>query len=355
VVLNEYDAPDWYEALRFLDERNEMDFKGSIRLDLYYRLKRSVKELIGQRSAEELFQTFYDVVQYFYIVFSGDKKVIVNMTPYRSQIFLAFPLLFRNKVIIQSSWPYWAENERKYHKAIFPFEKAAWRHFVDKVDKAVAINEATKNNLGRFIDEVKKIPHSVDASIYGPDDGSGNDETVILFVGRLMERKGVGILLEVARELSEAQENINFVFVGDGKLRNQVEINAENYGNIEYEGFVSDEEKLAGIYRKSDVFTLPAIDEGVKMENFGIVVIEAMASGTPPLVTDALGPSEIVEDNETGLVIPQNERESLRDAILDLHENEGKRERLGNESRRKAVSKYDVSKVANLWLEFFSD
>ena len=116
-------------------------------------------------------------------------------------------------------------------------------------------------------------------------------EKVVLFVGRLTIQKGVWHLLHAAKMVNSIDPRVKFVVVGDGPDRKYLIKLAVSMGlekNIIFTGKVSDEELLAA-YQSSDMFVMPSVSEP-----FGIVALEAIASGNPTIVSKTSGVGEII-------------------------------------------------------------
>ena len=121
-------------------------------------------------------------------------------------------------------------------------------------------------------------------------------EKVVLFVGRLTVQKGIWELLHAARKVVDADPDVKFLIVGAGDqsgdlIRLSIDLGLQE--NVIFTGRVSEEELLAA-YRISDIFIMPSVSEP-----FGIVALEAMASGKPVIVSKTSGVSEIIEHRIT--------------------------------------------------------
>lgn len=139
--------------------------------------------------------------------------------------------------------------------------------------------------------------------------GIHSDDLVFLFIGRLIERKGILELLEVFSEISH--QKVKLLVIGDGPLRTAVAVFAKNNHNTLFAGWL-EKEKIIDMYFISDVFILPA-----HWEPWGLVINEAMAAGKPVITTDQVGcVDDLVIPHKTGLVIKSN---CIDDLIAAIH------------------------------------
>jgi glycosyltransferase involved in cell wall biosynthesis len=139
----------------------------------------------------------------------------------------------------------------------------------------------------------------------------------ILFVGRLVERKGVPVLIEAVRRLRQRRD-VRLEVVGDGPDRMDLETRAADAGlgaAARFRGSVSDAE-LARAYAECDLFVLPAVvDAKGDTEGLGVVLIEALLHGRPVVASGAGGIPDIVEHERTGLLVPPGDPDALARAI----------------------------------------
>lgn len=125
------------------------------------------------------------------------------------------------------------------------------------------------------------------------------DRFVVLFVGRLLEIKGVRLLLDVAKKLSDVKD-VLFMFVGDGPLADEVKAASYNSGNIIYVGKVENR-KLSIYYNAADITVVPSLYE----EGFGRVILEALSCGTPVIASNRGGIPEALDDSVGVLIEPK--------------------------------------------------
>jgi glycosyltransferase involved in cell wall biosynthesis len=135
----------------------------------------------------------------------------------------------------------------------------------------------------------------------------------ILFVGRLVEEKGIFDLLEAYAKLeSELRSEVGLVFAGDGAAREELVRQSKQIatGSVCFPGFAQRED-LAGLYALADMLVLPT-----HSDPWGLVVNEAMACGLPIIVSSVAGcAADLVEDGGNGFVVPPRDAEKLRAAI----------------------------------------
>jgi rhamnosyl/mannosyltransferase len=160
---------------------------------------------------------------------------------------------------------------------------------------------------------------------------------LLLFVGRLRYYKGLDYLVQAMRDVSAT-----LLLVGSGPeedhLRALVDASGVG-GRVHFLDDVGDEQ-LPAFYQAADVFVLPSSH---RSEAFGIVLIEAMAAGTPVISTElGTGTSWVNQDGVTGLVVPPRNAEALAAAINRMLEDEGLRREMGARAQDRARAEFDL-------------
>ena len=170
-------------------------------------------------------------------------------------------------------------------------------------------------------------PYGVDLARFRPFMGgkepSPGTPMRCLYVGQILHRKGIPLLLDVARRLRG--HAVEFVLIGPLRSR---EVLRHLPSNVRWRRSGTSEQ-IAAEMRGADVFLLPSVDDA-----FGLVTLEAMASGVPVIVSDHAGSSEDVADGSTGLVVRAGDRAQLQDAIERLIDDPALRRTLGAAARR---------------------
>lgn len=162
----------------------------------------------------------------------------------------------------------------------------------------------------------------------------------ILFVGRLVEKKGVRYLLEAMPRVLRAVPDTTLVIAGDGPLHDELARLADDLGISSRVRFIkaTSQANLPAYYATADLFVGPSIvAEDGDTESFGVVFAEAMASGCPVVATDVGGISDVVIANETGLLVPQQSPAALAEAICALLADSALRARLAANAPRRAA------------------
>ncbi len=208
---------------------------------------------------------------------------------------------------------------------------------------------ATSRAIWRYNPEV--IPNPVDADRFRPDVDGGvvrhrlglrPDDRVVLLVARVVPHKGIEHLVEAAKYLPEAM----FVIVGDGPFLPEVRRLAAEFGvedRIRFQGKVPHRD-LPEYYAACDVFVLPSVS---RLEAFGIVALEAMATAKPVVVSDIPGVREVVTDGAEGLLAEPVNPEDLAAKIRALLANPDLRREMGIRARQKVEAKYGIGKIAD--------
>lgn len=198
-------------------------------------------------------------------------------------------------------------------------------------------------------------PYTVDNEFFQrkrtelPDAGSLRDELdiprdrpVVLFVGKLIERKQPGKLLSAFLRATDAGD-ATLLFVGDGRLRSDLEARVDRSGrgeDIEFAGFVN-YSQLPKYYKLSDVFVLPS-----RQENWGLVINEAMNFGLPIIATSAVGAVGDLVDQENGLVVQPDDEIALSHALRELINSKPTLKRMGEESLMR-IQRWGIQEAAD--------
>ena len=215
----------------------------------------------------------------------------------------------------------------------------------------VAISRHTADDLARLTGvRAEVIPYSIAFAPHARSTTREGRPFTALFVGRLVERKGVAVLLEAWARA--ALPNARLVIVGGGPDRDALEAVAAAlgiHGTVEFRGRVSDSE-LATAYSSADLFVLPAVlDAKGDTEGLGVVLLEAMASHVPVLASAAGGITDVVVDGESGILVPTGDATALATALQRLHGDEELRARLADGGAARLRDEFSWDAIADRW------
>jgi glycosyltransferase involved in cell wall biosynthesis len=212
---------------------------------------------------------------------------------------------------------------------------------------AVSLPHLRSTRGAKFLDwnRVVEVPNGVDTERFRP---GGKDpalvaryglegKMVVLFVGNLQPFKRLDLLIDAVAGIGNP--SIVLLVVGGGYGEPEYRAQTRRLGvedRVIFAGPKSPYADLPDHYRLGDMLALPSTHS----ESFGLVVLEAMASGIPPVVSSLPGPSSLVEDGEDGLVASAGDVEDLKRKMLLLVEDAGNRKRMGGRAREKAIGRY---------------
>jgi phosphatidylinositol alpha-mannosyltransferase len=212
----------------------------------------------------------------------------------------------------------------------YEFGSRALRGYAGRLHGRIAVSAAARHFIDRFFPgDYKVIPNGVDVQRFATavpiarwQDGTPN----VLFVGRHEPRKGLLDLLKAHRILRRTGGRSRLLIVGSGPQEREARryVATRGLNGVEFLGRVSDDEK-AQLYKTADVFASPATGG----ESFGIVLLEAMAAGTPIVASDIHGYKGVVRRGREGLLVPPRQPRELAIAIDRLISDPVLRERMG--------------------------
>jgi len=253
------------------------------------------------------------------------------------------------KPFIQTIHGVLADEYLQSSKSVFSTPRTRLSHFfmwyLSKIEKELAKKATLTVTVSKYsskkivqlydVDEkkIRIVPNGVDLKKFKPVKGCKtvrhgikvNNKQCVLFVGRLVPRKGLHFLIEAAKHVAKESKETMFVVVGDGPLKNHLISYSRKQGvsdNFVFLGDVNDD-LLPMLYNCADVFALPSIQEGQ-----GLALLEAQATAKPVVAFNVGGIREIVLHKETGLLVKPNSYE-LANAILNLLSDRSLREKMG--------------------------
>lgn len=240
-----------------------------------------------------------------------------------------------------------------------PFLRPFLRYVIRTSDAVTAISSSTEAMVRELWDRpVARIPFGATVEPGAPAPPAPPSDSRpfrVLFVGRLVERKGVHHLIDAVARVRE-RRRVELHVVGDGPHRGALEAHASRAGLGEaarFHGFVSSDE-LSRRFEESDVFVLPAVvDAKGDVEGLGVVLIEALLHGTPVIASAAGGIVDIVRDGETGLLVPPGDPAALAEALARVQDDPALAIRLVEGGRRHVEREFSWEVVVGRLVELY--
>ena len=203
----------------------------------------------------------------------------------------------------------------------------------------IAVSKPAQEYHSKYIPgSYEIIPNGIDLERFSdsvtPMERFQDGKLNILFVGRLEFRKGLNYLLNAFLRVKQEIPESRLIVVGPGtRLRKRYErwVSKTGLEDVVFVGYVSNEDK-ARYYKTADIFCAPATSR----ESFGIVLLEAMATGKPVVATNIPGYASVVSDGEDGLLVPPQNYQELARALLTLLNDEALRKQMGARGEAKS-------------------
>ena len=225
----------------------------------------------------------------------------------------------------------WIESTKRDSRSNGPMREFLKRRFLEQCDSFVVPGQSSFEYvrfLGFPAQQIFTAPNAVDIQRFGRLAGQarsrapeiraqlGLPEKYFLFVGRLIEHKGIFQLLEAYSLLdSGTRSQFGLVYVGDGDTGHSLLQKAEGLqpGAVQVRGFLQ-RDQLAEFYALAYAFVFPTLSDP-----WGLVVNEAMACGLPVIATDVAGCTvDLVREGENGIVVPAADARKLAAAMATL-------------------------------------
>lgn len=255
-----------------------------------------------------------------------------------------------------------AANVATFHAAreggsrIYSYARFIIQPWWDRIHGRIAVSRPALRLIGKhFADRYRVIPNGVDCSFFADAepitefmDGKRN----ILFLGRLEKRKGLPFLLEAFARLKLEMPDTRLIVVGgDGGLRASCEryVERNRLEDVVFTGFAAEEKKPA-YFKTADVYCAP----NTGGESMGIILLEAMAAGTPLVASGIEGFTEVLTDGQEGLLAPPRDKEGLSDALKRLLSDQALRKKMGKQAAKTAKG-YDWGRVSKQILGYYEE
>jgi len=230
-------------------------------------------------------------------------------------------------------------------RAMEMWEKLAIR--LIKLNKIGVINPSVKNTLikgGHPEDKIVVVGNGVDIDVY--PFCANKVPYSLIYIGRLAEFKEVRSLVDVAFIIKKKIPNITLHIIGDGPKYKEVQKRIKELkmsSNVIMHGYLTEREKIK-LLMNSAIYV-----SNSKLEGFGIPLVEAMATGTVPVVSDIYAHRFVFQDEKVGYLVRNNEEMAAR--IVELLANDPKRLQLAQNGRKLVERKWTWARVSEKYRE----
>jgi glycosyltransferase involved in cell wall biosynthesis len=233
------------------------------------------------------------------------------------------------------------------------------RRTLERYGAIISISKYVERRLTRFFGErpprLFTVYDGVNVNLFNPAVDSSHlrhrmgleDKKVILYSGRLTEKKGVHHLLKAFSIMCKESPGLGLVYCGRGTMEAELKSMAQTLGldqRVFFTGPVPHED-LAEYYAMCDVLAVPST-----YENLGLAPLEAMSVGRPVVASDTGGLPEVIENKKTGLLVPPGDPRALAHALLSVVRDDGLAAELGRSARSEVLSKFTLDACADATL-----
>lgn len=232
---------------------------------------------------------------------------------------------------------------------LFDFLPGYFRSALTKLSAHIAVSQSAATFIRQYYPATpfRVIPNGIDTARFTtaaePFPQFRDGTLTILFVGRMDPRKGARYLFAALPLIAQQLSLFRLLVVGSGWMKNVYDkfIPPELLSHVHFTGYVAPDD-LPRYYRSADVYCSPATGG----ESFGIVLLEAMASGLPIVASDIEGYHDVVENGREGVLVPPRSPRHIAEAVVALAHNSEERSRMAAAGRAKALQ-YDWKQVTD--------
>ncbi len=243
--------------------------------------------------------------------------------------------------------------------AVYEYARPLVKRILGRLDGRIFVSDAVREYITRYFPgDYVVIPNGIDCARFAspeikPIERFADGRPNILFVGRLDKRKGFRHLLRAFAHIKQVVPEARLIVVGGYTDQDKAPYiryaRAHRLHGIHFVGYVEPEE-LPRYYHTATVFCAPSTG----FESFGIVLLEAMASGVPIVASDIAGYRSVLEDCAEGFLVSPGDEQMISRSIVDLLNGPKERERMSECGRRKAAQ-YDWSIIAQRVLAYYDE
>ncbi|MFH1360102.1 MAG: glycosyltransferase family 4 protein [Candidatus Omnitrophota bacterium] len=207
-------------------------------------------------------------------------------------------------------------------------------------------------NVEPTLEDIDAIEKKIGQSLRG--------RRILLTVGRLISKKGVdSFILNILPRILEKNRNLLYLIVGDGPLKRKIQntIDAKEWNDYVhlFGSLPMGSHLLKKIYALSDIFVMPNVPVVGDIEGFGIVALEAAASGLPVVASAVDGITDAIRDRENGFLIEYDQYGAFAEKIIEMLGNDSYRKSCGLRAREFVKENYSWQSITQRYFQLFED
>jgi glycosyltransferase involved in cell wall biosynthesis len=250
----------------------------------------------------------------------------------------------------------WLLKPKRYvHNLLYRLTSPLISGFIAVSDE---VKESMVQVIGPIADKITVICNGVDTKRYGHRVdraeirtrlGLKADTRLLAIVATLKEQKGHRYMVEAMSDLVPQHPDAHALFIGDGTLREELQVQVERLGLDHHIHFLGNRSDVPELLAASDVFVLPSLWEGLAM-----ALLEAMATGLPIVATKVSGTIQVLVPNQTGILVQPGDAGQLAQAIGHLLKDPLQTQRMGMAAKRCAEDEFSAQKQADEHLALYN-
>ncbi len=354
-LLHETNPEKYFPALLALAKAGKVDLVGAHRYSVVKEWLRAwlrERTPIGQRSAHAIDALLFR----FRVPFVRGETIVMGFAPWDWRLLLYRQLARHNRILYQTSWHDWRfdRTPRQPRPTFFArFMQRQWHRFLHHENvQVVAVTPTVAQSVFEQTGiAARVIPHAVPQVFFDQarwrahHSPHGKPGLKLIHVGEISEKKGVRALLKLMPRL--APYGVTLSVVGQGPLVSEVRAAGRN---VTYLGAIQDRQKLAETMAKHDVLVLLSQRTATWEELFGIVLVEALASGLAVIASDHIGPRQILSPVQAAGLFDQDDLSGIEGALQTLAHAPERLAALRN-AQSPMAEPYRISSVMAQWEE----
>ncbi len=242
----------------------------------------------------------------------------------------------------------WSE---KFSLMSFPVIRFLHQNYVKRIPRFIAVSNTTKEMIIKHLnvedEKISVVYNGVDTELFRSTTRNELEKKfarpTVVYVGRLMAKKGVHVLITAMSDVIHCVPQAHFLFVGGGNVslyKKMIEkrgIPRKNYSFIGHVGYF----ERPKILREATVFVNPSF-----FENCSLSILEAMSCNAAVVASQVGGNREIIQSGKNGIFIPLSDHEKLAKSVVSLLEDEQLNKKIGKEARRTVERSFSSKKCA---------